>query len=587
VLALARLAPARAPKPPADASLAALLADARAGNLGSRSQSAPRGDDPGIPPAFDDDAERAGLRFVYQSGKTLAHQLPETMGGGAGLFDYDGDGFLDLYLTRGGTFPPDPKSRTTAGGDRLFRNKGDGTFEDATERAGIATLPRGYGHGVTVGDYDNDGRPDLFLTRWRSYALFRNKGDGTFEDVTDRAGLGGDRDWPTSAAFADLDGDGDLDLFVCHYVVWDEVNPRFCHHPETSAYTYCSPLVLTASPDHLFRNDGGRFVDVTREAGIVDSDGRGLGVVAADLDGDGRTDLYVANDMTANFLFLNKGNLRFEEAGHPAGVAGNAEGGYQGSMGIALGDPDGDGRADLAVTNFYNESTTFYRNLGDGLFADQTAAVGLAMPSRYLVGFGAGFLDFNNDGRLDLATANGHVNDFRPTYPHAMPCQLMAGAGGGRLVEVTARAGAGWTTPRIGRAMALGDLDNDGRVDALVMSLDSPLAYLHNRTDGGHSLTLRLEGSSSNRDALGARVTVRVGERSQTAWRFGGGSYQAASDPRLHFGLGAARAADLVEVRWPSGALSRFRDLRADAGYLLREGQAAAEPLKGFPQRAE
>ncbi len=315
---------------------------------------------------------------------------------------------------------PDPQA-----GDRLFHNRGDGTFEDVTDRSGIGRFPRGHGHGVTVGDVDGDGHPDVFVTRWRSYALYRNRGDGTFEDVTDAWGLGGRRDWPTSAALADLDGDGDLDLYVCHYAAWDLANPRICRDPKTQAYLNCNPLLAEALPDHLFRNDGGRFVDVTAESGIVDRNGRGLGVVAADLDADGRVDLFVANDSSANFLFRNLGGMRFEETAHAAGVAGNASGNYQAGMGAAAGDLDGDGLIDLAVTNFYGESTTYYRNLGGGVFVDATAASGLAVASRRLLGFGVAFLDANDDGRLDLASANGHVNDLRPNYPYLMPAQLL------------------------------------------------------------------------------------------------------------------------------------------------------------------
>ena len=527
--------------------------------------------------AFRDDAGPSGLRFTYHNGETPQHQIPETIGGGVAVLDYDGDGWLDVYLVQGGPFPPeDPPRRTTRAttGDRLFRNKGDGTFEDATDASGIARIARGYGFGATVGDYDNDGRPDLFVTRFGSYGLYRNKGDGTFEDATDRAGLGGDRDWPTSSAFADLDGDGDLDLYVCHYLAWDAHNPTLCRDPRAAdRIVSCLPLRFPAMPDHLFRNDGGRFVDVTAEAGIVDRDGRGLGVVAADLDDDGRLDLFVANDMTANLLYRNLGGLKFEEIGHAAGVACNADGGYQAGMGVACGDLDGDGRPDLAVTNFFGESTTFYRNLGHATFADATAAVGLKAPSRFLLGFGAVFLDVDNDGRLDLATANGHIHDLRPDTPYPMPAQLLTGGPDGRLTDVTPRIGEPWTVPRIGRGLAAADLDNDGRVDLLLVSQNTPLAFFHNQTrDAGHFLTLILEGTTSNRDAVGARVTVTAGGRRQTAWRTGGGSYASASDPRLHFGLGSASVVDDVEIRWPSGRVQHLGKLAADRAYHVREG---------------
>ncbi len=305
-------------------------------------------------PRFEDRATASGLAdFIQDNGASPIHQLPEMASGGVGLLDYDGDGWLDVYCVQGGVFPPGRTSSES--GDRLYRNRGDGTFADVTRPSGIGGMRGGYGNGVAVGDYDNDGRPDLFVTRWRSYALYHNRGDGTFDDVTEKAGLGGDRDWPTSSAFADLDGDGDLDLYVCHYGTWDPANPLICKDPSGTIVLTCDPRRIASVPDHAFRNERGRFVDVTAASGIVDRDGRGFGVVAADLDDDGRIDLFVANDSTANFLFRNLGGFRFEEVGHEAGVAANAGGGYQAGMGVACGDLDGDGRLDLAVTNFYGE----------------------------------------------------------------------------------------------------------------------------------------------------------------------------------------------------------------------------------------
>ncbi len=537
--------------------------------------------------AFRDDAEAAGLRFVYDNAETVFHQLPEPFGGGLGLLDYDSDGWLDVYCVQGGPFTPDPKSErpSSRGRDRLFHNRRDGRFEDVTDVSRINGLPAGHGHGIAVGDIDGDTRPDLFITRWRSYALYRNKGDGTFEDITTQSGLGGDRDWPTSAALADFDGDGDLDLYVCHYAAWDLDHPRLCRNEAGTAYLNCSPLDAKALPDHLFRNDAGHFVDVTAEAGIVDQTGRGLGVVAADLDSDGRVDLFVANDSSANFLFRNLGGMRFEEVGHAAGVAGNASGAYQAGMGAAPGDLDGDGLIDLAVTNFYGESTTFYRNLGACNFADATSAVGLRVATRRLLGFGVAFFDANNDGRLDLASANGHVNDLRPNYPYQMPAQLLMNDGRGRLVDTAVNATAPWSVPRMARALVSGDLDNDGRQDVLVLSHNQPLAYFHNQTDGGHFLTLRLEGVKSNRDAVGATIVVVAGGVRRVAQRVGGGSYQSASDPRIHFGLGSHDVVDVVEVTWPSGRVDRYSGLASDTGYLLREGNQTAGPLPGFTRR--
>ncbi len=578
--ALIRLAAHRAPdRPPPPA--VALGAPARP----IPNETRPGTSRPAVVPSFRDDAEAAGLRFTFDNGRSPLRQLPETTAGGVGLLDYDGDGRLDVYLVQGGPFPPRTDAPNT--GDRLFRNKGDGTFEDATEKSGIGRMPRDYGHGVAVGDVDNDGRPDLFLTRWRSYALYRNRGDGTFEDVTARFGLGGDRGWPTSAAFADLDNDGDLDLYVCHYIRWDADHPSLCDRKVKPGvtldpdrrYDYCMPHPFPSEPDHLFRNDGGRFVDVTKEAGLVDENGRGLGVVAADVDDDGRLDLFVANDTTANYLYRNLGGLRFEEVGAGAGVASNADGAYQAGMGTAAGDLDGDGRLDLAVTNFYGESTTFYKGLGGGVFADRSAAIGVAAPSRYLLGFGIAMFDANDDGRLDLATANGHVVDDRPNSPLEMPCLLLVNGPDGRLADVSRQAGPPWSVPRLGRALAVGDLDGDGRLDLLVVSHRSPLAYFRNETKGGRSLVLQLEGTKSNRDAVGAAVTVGVGGKTFRAWRTGGGSFQSASDPRLHFGLGDAPRADSVEVRWPSGRVDKYSGLDAGRTYRLREGDTKAVRL--------
>lgn len=540
----------------------------------------------GSTPRFTDDAEASGLRFTFENSLSPGRQMPEASSGGVGLIDYDGDGWLDVYCVQGGPFPPpsSPRPLILDGADKLFRNRGDGTFEDATAKAGISTFPRGYGHGVAVGDIDNDGWPDLFVTRWRSYALYRNRGDGTFEDATESWGLEGSRDWPTSAAFADLDGDGDLDLYVCHYLEWDSEHPTPCYDNARRIHGGCSPPDYRALPDHVFRNDGGRFVDVTKEAGIVDTEGRGLGVVAADLDGDGRTDIFVANDQSAKLMFHNRGGFRFEEVGQLCGIAANADGAYQASMGVACADVDGDGRPDLAVTNYYNEYTAFYLNLGQGVFSDHTAAIGLTVPTRYRLGFGVAFLDVNNDGRLDLATANGHVDDFRPGIPFQMRAQLLVGTEDGRrLVDVTDAAGPAWQVPLLGRGLAVGDIDNDGRVDLLILSQGQPLAYFHNRTQGGRSVTFRLEGSTSNRDAVGARVVVDAGGRRRFAWRIGGGSFQSASDPRLHFGLGSTDRIEEVEVTWPSGKVDRYRDLVPDSGYVLREGDREPHPLAGFP----
>jgi hypothetical protein len=448
-----------------------------------------------------------------------------------------------------------------------------------------------------VGDYDNDGHPDLFVTRWRSYALYRNRGDGTFADATVGAGLGGERGWPTSAALADLDDDGDLDLYVCHYLRWDPERSRPCPDPDRPGrFLYCVPRGFEAEPDRVFRNDGGRFADVTDRAGIVDADGRGLGVVVADLDEDGRVDIFVANDMTANLLFRNRGGFRFEEIGAAAGVCSGAQGGYQAGMGVACGDLDGDGRPELAVTNFHGESTTLYGNFGGGQFADHTSAAGLAVPTRFVLGFGAAFLDADNDGRLDLVQANGHVNDFRPAIPYAMPAQLFLGRDGGRLAEVSGRAGACWSVERVGRGLAVGDLDNDGRPDVLILAQGGPLAYFHNLGTGGdgrpgpagHFVTLRLEGTRSNRDGVGARVRVSASGRTRTAQRLGGGSFLSACDGRLHFGLVADDCPDVSARSAGRGGTSTAtrRGSAPKPAIASTRGYPGSRPLEGSPAPA-
>ena len=537
-------------------------------------------------PAFVDDAETSGLRFLFDNGHTPRFLLPETNSGGVALLDFDGDGWLDVYCVQGGVVIPLNDSHDTAppDGDRLFRNRGDATFEDATEASGLARIARGhgYGMGVTAGDYDNDGKPDLFVTRLETYVLYRNRGDGTFEDVTERSGLAGKRDNPSSAAFADLDNDGDLDLYVCHYMKWNPADPPVCLN-EKGDYFYCSPQKVQAAPDHVFRNDRGQFIDVTESAGFAETEGHGLGVVAADLDDDNRIDIYVANDGTANYFYQNKGGFHFEEVGLQAGVAGSAEGGYRAGMGVACGDIDGDGRADLIVTNFYGEGVTYYQNLGQGLFTDRSAASGLGLATRYLLGFGIATVDVSNRGRLDVMITNGHVNDNRPYYLYAMPSRLYENRTDGRFVDVSDEAGAPWAVPRVGRGLAAGDLDNDGRVDAVIVAQNEPAAFFHNRTiDVGHFVSFTLAGVKSNRYGIGARVTLMAGGRKQTAQRTGGGSYQSSNDPRLHFGLADQDRIASVEVRWPSGIIDRWTNLAVDRGYILREGNASAIPAPRF-----
>ncbi|MEJ7640102.1 MAG: CRTAC1 family protein, partial [Singulisphaera sp.] len=464
----------------------------------------------------------------------------------------------------------------------LYRNRGDGTFEDVTAKAGVGG--RGYGMGCAAGDYDGDGHDDLYVTGLGSAVLYRNRGDGTFEDVTAKTGVGSSR-WSTAAGFADLDGDGDLDLVAITYVDADPEDVPACRDFERRPI-HCPPGRFAAQYDHLFRNDGeGTFTDVSREAGLEVADGRGLGLAVADLDGDGDLDLYVANDAVPDFLFRNRGGLRFEEVGASSGVAFDGNGQATASMGVVADDLDGDGLLDLLHTNFRNEGSTLLRNLGGGLFEDATARSGLSAPSRLVTGFGAAALDADNDGDLDLFVANGHVDD-QPWLgqPMAMPPHWYTASVGRFTLSAPSAVGPYFARRVVGRGAAAGDLDNDGRVDLVVVHRDAPAALLRNTSRGGHWLKLRLVGTASGRTPIGALVTLQAGGRTIVRRLTSGTSYLSAHDPRLSFGLGSASVVDALEVRWPSGAVGRWSGLLADRALAIREGEDPAPEKGGLPR---
>jgi tetratricopeptide (TPR) repeat protein len=541
---------------------------------------------PGTPPApgplprstperfsvrFEDVARRAGLVYRYESGARGDLFIGDTMGGGVGLFDYDGDGRLDIYFVNGCTLPVDRRSPPRP--NRLFRNRGDGTFEDVTARAGVGGS--GYGMGCAVGDYDNDGHDDLFVTGLGATVLYRNKGDGTFEDVTARAGVGSTR-WTTAAGFGDLDGDGDLDLVVVTYVAADPTRFPDCRD-QLGKPIHCPPGRFPAEFDHLFRNNGdGTFTDISKEAGLEVAGGDGLGLALADLDGDDRLDLFVANDASPNFLFRNLGGLRFEEVGLTSGVAYDGTGRATASMGVVAEDLDGDRLLDLFHTNFNNEPNTLLHNLGGGQFVDTTTAAGLDAPSRAMTGFGTAALDADNDGTLDLFVANGHVDD-QPWFniPMAQRPQFFLGREAGRFAEAPPSVGPYFGSMLVGRGAAAGDLDNDGRVDLVVVHHDAPAAVLRNTTEGGgHWLSVRLVGGPrSGKTPVGARVTCTAGGRASVRWLTTGTSYVSQNDRRLTFGLGKAAAVETLEVRWPSGKSESWTGLKADRFLEVEEGQ--------------
>ena len=521
------------------------------------------------PIAFRDVAAEAGVSFRFETGTRGRHDLPEIMGGGVALIDFDGDGRLDIYLCNGGPIVAEAGRHDPP--CRLFRNDGGWRFSDATDRAN-APGP-GYAMGAAVGDFDGDGLDDLFVTGWRDQRLYRNAGGGRFQDVTARAGLSSDL-WSTSAAFADLDGDGDLDLYVATYLDYDPARAPFCAAPD-GRRDYCGPEDFAAQPDRLYRNNGdGTFADVSKAAGIDRPGGRGLGVVVADLVGDEKPDIFVANDGTPCWLFENRGGLRFEEVGLQAGVALDGRGEALAGMGVGLGDVDDDGRPDLVVSNFPGRSTVGFRALGDGTFADASDALGLSAATRPVLGFGVALADFDADGRLDMLQANGHVLDrARLGQPFAMKPTLLRNVDG-RLVDAAEAAGPWFARPILGRGAAVGDLDGDGRLDAVVNALDAPATVLRNVGTGGKSLTLDLVGRPPSAvQPVGAKVRATVRGRTSVRVLAGGGSYLAASDRRVHLGLGEADRVDRLEVAWPSGRVEVWNDLPAGRA-RLEEGTA-------------
>jgi tetratricopeptide (TPR) repeat protein len=520
---------------------------------------------------LEDISSEALINFSYDCGNDANLFIADTMGGGVGLIDHDGDGWLDVYFVNGCSLPFDPGLPPRP--NRLYRNLGDGTFEDVTGRAGVAG--EGYGMGCAVGDFDDDGHDDLFVTGLDRTILYRNRGDGTFEDVTRAAGVSSSR-WTTAAGFGDLDRDGDLDLVAIAYVEADPGDIPDCRD-ESGRPIHCPPDRFPAQFDHLFRNNGdGTFTDVSRAAGIEVPEGRGLGLAIADLDGDGLLDLFVANDGTANFLFRNLGGLRFEEIAQGAGVSHDGSGQATASMGVVADDLNGDGLIDLFHTNFINQSSTLRWNLGGGLFADRTLWANLSAPSRSRTGFGAAALDADNDGQLDLFVANGHVDD-QPWFntPMAQTAQLFLARGGGRFAIAGDDVSPYFSRPLVGRGVAAGDLDNDGRVDLVVVHRDAPAVVLRNRTRGGHWLGLRLRGTESGSSPVGARVACRIAGRETVRWQSSGTSYLSSNDPRIWFGLGSARVVDRLEVAWPSGAVQSWLDVPADQILDLREGNPA------------
>jgi len=536
--------------------------------------------------SFVDVTQRLGINFQYHASHTSRKYLLETMGAGVALFDCDNDGRLDIYLVNGAPLgDPTPKGTIPQKTgpqywNRLYHQKADGTFEDVTEKAGLQGA--GYGMGVAVGDYDNDGFEDLYVTAYGGNKLYHNNGNGTFTDVTEKAGVAGGG-WSTSAAWVDLDGDGFLDLVVLRYVDWD-FDDVWCGEHKEGYRAYCHPdYFKPVAPLVYHNNKNGTFTEIAQKVGLSKL-GKGLGVAIADYDRDGYIDLFVANDSMVEFLYHNKGNGTFEEVGLPSEVAVDIDGRTYAGMGVDFADYNNDGRPDIVVTDLANQRYALYENNGDGTFTYTSQSLGIGSMTLSHSGWGVRFLDYDNDGWKDLLIAQGHdLDTVELNYPnlHYREPMLLAHNTGHGFVDISAQAGSVFRQPWVARGMAIGDLDNDGRIDAVVTTNDGPVHVLHNETTPqNHWILLKLVGHKSNRDAIGAEVTLVTGSGSQYATVSTASSYLSASDKRVHFGLGQETTAQRIEIRWPSGISQTLKDIPADQILQIDEPVAPSTPQK-------
>ena len=539
---------------------------------------------PVVPGHFVDITKKSGVNFQYQSSHTSRKYLIETMGAGVALFDYDNDGRLDIFLVNGAPLQDPtpkgtiPKKSGPAYWNRLYHQKPDGTFEDVTERAGLQGA--GYGMGVAVGDYDNDGFEDLYVTAYGGNKLYHNNGNGTFSDVTDKAGVQGSG-WSSSAAWVDLDNDGKLDLVVLRYLEWD-FDDIWCGEHQENARAYCHPDVFKPVSPLVYHNNGdGTFTEVAKQLGL-DKPAKGLGIAIADYDHDGHIDLFVANDSMLEFLFHNKGDGTFEEIGLAAGVAVDGDGRTFAGMGVDFSDFNNDGWPDVIITDLANQRYALYQNNGDGSFTYASQVSGIGRITMTHSGWGNRFFDYDNDGWKDLLVAQGHdLDTIEMNYPnlHYREPMLLAHNSGKVFVDVSQESGDVFQQFWVARGLAIGDLDNDGRVDAVVTTNDGPAFLLHNETRSqNHWLLLNLVGHKSNRDAIGTAVTLTTNATTQYATVSTAGSYQSSSDKRIHFGLGKETVVSRIAIRWPSGIIQVLKDVKADQLLRIDEPTASSVP---------
>jgi hypothetical protein len=522
---------------------------------------------------FADVTSAAGINFRHNNGAFGGKFLPETLGSGCAFLDYDSDGWQDILLVNSMDWPGHSRQRSTL---KLYRNNRNGTFTDVTRAAGLDIEM--YGMGVAVADYNNDGFPDILISCVGQNRLFKNTGKGTFVDVTNASGLGKRQAFSTSAIWFDYDGDGWLDLFVCNYVKWSPEHDVFCSL-DGKHKSYCTPEAFLGQTCWLFHNRGnGTFEDVTAHSGIFDSSSKSLGVAMLDYDEDGWPDLLVANDTQPNKLYRNQRNGTFKDVAVDAGIAFSGEGKARAGMGVDVGDFDNSGRDGIAITNFDNEMIGLYRSDGKGNFSDIAVQSGVGLPSKTTLGFGCALGDYDLDGSLDLVAVNGHIDDTVRNVRnvgYAQPPQLFLNTGGAKFTEIGAQLGGGFSSPKVGRGLALGDFDRDGDLDLLMTTNNGP-AYLfrNDQTAGNHSIRFHLIGTKSNRDAIGARVKIFAAGTMQSRTVKSGSTYLSQSELPVTFGLGKQDQIDQLIIHWPSGESEEFKNLPAGNLYQVTEKQS-------------